>query len=394
MARTLDIDGLPSGMTLTCEVYAMGGNTVVETITLTERTVAKTNYTGTIATASGANYKLGIKSGSSFVGSATVYIGATDGLTYYTRPQANLVEVMGTDQTARDLGGNLDAAVSSRMATYTQPTGFLSSTFPTTVASTTNITAGTITTVTNLTNAATAGDLTATMKTSVTAAVPSVDAIQSGLSTLTAAQVNTECDTAISDVGLTTTITGRIDDTISSRSSHTAADVWSVTTRSLTTFGSLVADTATAIWSEATRTLTAFGFTPTPSNAAETTAIKDKTDNLPTDPADQSAVEGAITAAVSGLATEANAASNRDTIMSAIAAMENISTAEIMAAGDVDGFSLEESLKIALAALAGKLSGGQTTEVVIRAADDSKPRITATVDSSENRTAITLDATG
>lgn len=46
-------------------------------------------------------------------------------------------------------------------------------TFPSdaTVASTTNITAGTITTVTNLTNAPTAGDLTATMKTSVNAEV-------------------------------------------------------------------------------------------------------------------------------------------------------------------------------------------------------------------------------
>ncbi len=65
---------------------------------------------------------------------------------------------------------NLDAAITSRMATYTQPTGFLAATFPTTVASTTNITAGTITTVTNLTNAPTAGDLTATMKTSVTTA--------------------------------------------------------------------------------------------------------------------------------------------------------------------------------------------------------------------------------
>ena len=265
-------------MTLTCEVYAMGGNTVVETITLTERTVAKTNYTGTIATASGANYKLGIKSGSSFIGSATVYIGATDAVTYYTRPQTNLAEVLGTSQTARDLGGNLDAAVSSRMATYTQPTGFIAATFPATVASTTNITAGTITTVTNLTNAATAGDLTATMKTSVTAAVPSVAAIQSGLATsaavsalgspmqagstvvltdaslttaklgsfalakttnitgftdISAAQVNTECDTAIADVGLTTTITGRVDAAVSSRSSHSADDVWSVTTRSL-----------------------------------------------------------------------------------------------------------------------------------------------------------------
>lgn len=43
-------------------------------------------------------------------------------------------------------------------------------TLPASVASPTNITAGVITTVTNLTNAPTAGDLTATMKTSVTAA--------------------------------------------------------------------------------------------------------------------------------------------------------------------------------------------------------------------------------
>lgn len=52
----------------------------------------------------------------------------------------------GTAQTARDVGLNVDTTVSSRMATYTQPTGFLAATFPAgTVANTTNITAGTIT---------------------------------------------------------------------------------------------------------------------------------------------------------------------------------------------------------------------------------------------------------
>lgn len=67
---------------------------------------------------------------------------------------------------------NLDATISSRMASYTQPTGFLAATFPTgTVANTTNITAGTMTTTTNLTNAPTAGDFTATMKTSIGTAV-------------------------------------------------------------------------------------------------------------------------------------------------------------------------------------------------------------------------------
>jgi hypothetical protein len=49
------------------------------------------------------------------------------------------------------LGTNLDALISSRMATYAQPTGFLAATFPATIASTTNITAGTMTTVTNVT---------------------------------------------------------------------------------------------------------------------------------------------------------------------------------------------------------------------------------------------------
>lgn len=51
---------------------------------------------------------------------------------------------------------NLDAAVSSRMATYTQPTGFLAATFPSgTIANTTNLTAGTVTTATTATNVTT-----------------------------------------------------------------------------------------------------------------------------------------------------------------------------------------------------------------------------------------------
>lgn len=56
-------------------------------------------------------------------------------------------------QSATNLGlSQVDAATSSRMATYTQPTGFLAATFPAgTVANTINITAGTITTATNLT---------------------------------------------------------------------------------------------------------------------------------------------------------------------------------------------------------------------------------------------------
>lgn len=49
------------------------------------------------------------------------------------------------------------------------------------------------------------------------AGVENLDAAVSSRSTLTAAQVNSEADTALSDVGLTSTITGRIDQAISTR---------------------------------------------------------------------------------------------------------------------------------------------------------------------------------
>lgn len=42
-------------------------------------------------------------------------------------------------------------------------------------------------------------------------------------------------------------------------STHSAADVWAVGTRTLTGFGTLVADVATAVWATGTRTLTGFG---------------------------------------------------------------------------------------------------------------------------------------
>ena len=68
--------------------------------------------------------------------------------------------------------------------------------------------------------------------------------------------------------------------------------------------------------------------------------------------------------------------------------------------GDVDGLTIEESLKVMLAALAGKISGAGefsdegTNTILIRAYDDSKTRITAIVDGDGNRLSLTLDATG
>ena len=76
--------------------------------------------------------------------------------------------------------------------------------------------------------------------------------------------------------------------TISSRSSHSAADVWAVSVRTLSTFGTLVADIATAVWGAVARTITGgtitansdkTGYALTGTDLAD---IKTVTDNLAT----------------------------------------------------------------------------------------------------------------
>lgn len=52
-----------------------------------------------------------------------------------------------------------------------------------------------------------------------------------------------------------------------------------------------------------------------------------------------------------------------------------------------------QGLRLMLAALAGKLSGAATTSVTIRDTNDTKNRISATVDANGNRTALTYDLT-
>lgn len=73
-----------------------------------------------------------------------------------------------------------------------------------------------------------------------------------------------------------------LDATISSRSTLTAQGVWEYTTRTISSFGTLVADIALAVWSYTTRILT--GNVNINSND-DITAIKNKTDNLPANPA-------------------------------------------------------------------------------------------------------------
>lgn len=99
---------------------------------------------------------------------------------------------------AVDLNTALDAAITSRMATYTQPTGFLAATFPLTVASTTNITAGTITTVSGNVD----GNVTGSVG-SVLGAVGSVTGAVGSVVGLTAANLDVAVSTRLATAAYT-----------------------------------------------------------------------------------------------------------------------------------------------------------------------------------------------
>jgi hypothetical protein len=69
----------------------------------------------------------------------------------------------------------------------------------------------------------------------------------------------------------------------------------------------------------------------------------------------------------------------------------NLTAADVWSYALEGAFSAEELIRIMVSALAGKVSGAEGTAIVIRDLLDSKNRISATVDSNGNRTAVTLD---
>ncbi len=213
----------------------------------------------------------------------------------------------------------------------------------------------------------------------------------------------------------------QLDAAVSSRSSHSAADVWSVGTRTLTSFGTLVADVTSAVWSATTRVLTAgtnialakgtgvTGFNDldaagvrtaigmasanldtqiasllasssyTAPDNASIAAIKAKTDNLPSAPADEGLIIAATDALASSIAALPSANANADALLDRADGIET-------------GWSLRQALRIIFSVLAGKANGLSGTTVTFRDVNDSKTRVTATVDSVGDRSALTLDA--
>ena len=113
--------------------------------------------------------------------------------------------------------------------------------------------------------------------------------------------------------------------------------------------------------------------------------IKTQADDALTDYGPPTRTEA--TADKDAIITEVNANETK------IDALNDITVADIIA-GVADGsYDLQEMMRIIFAALSGKSSGGGTTTLTFQDPGDAKARITATVNSSGDRTAMTLDAT-
>lgn len=228
--------------------------------------------------------------------------------------KADTLRVNGTAQTARDLGGQLDAAVTSRMATFTLPTNFsslvidangrvdLSKVLGATINALISgrvdanaqvvgdktgyaLTSGERTSIANEVEAQIIDEtdsekvLTA-ITDKIAASNPSLAGLTLGAiaaavrDVLIAGAAANSLGAAVSAVKAKTdlipaagppsaadytsaraTKIDNLDAAISTRSSHTAADVWTSTTRTLSSFGTLIAD----LWAKLTSQLTTSG---------------------------------------------------------------------------------------------------------------------------------------
>lgn len=288
-----------------------------------------------------------------------------------------------------------------------------------TLATPTNITAGTITTVTNLTNAPTSGDLTATMKTSVTTAATAATPVAASVTGnvggnvvgsvgsvtgLTAsnldATVSSRSTYAGGDTSGTTTLLSRLSatragylDNLSAGAVATAASItalpqaiWDVLTSALTTVGSigkLLVDNVNATISSR---LASSGYTAPLDAAGTRSAVGLASANLDTQ------IDAIPTNA--DLATALGTAD--DAVLAAIAALTiptaSANAAALLAAAFEDAETVQDFLRLSRAALYGVGVNLDTSAPKYKSADGSKNRIVVTgADADGNRPTVTLD---
>jgi hypothetical protein len=267
---------------------AVSGGAVSTVTTITNQLTAAQIATGVWTDTTAGDFTTSLSVGKSIMNGVSLGTGLTingyTGNTPQTGDTYARIGAAGAGLTA--LGdariAHLDADISGRMATYTQPTGFLAATFPGTVASPTNITAGTITTATNVT---TVNGLASAV---ITATSIAADAITDAkvAADVTIASVTGAVGSVTGAVG---SVTGAVGSVTGNVGGNVTGSVGSVT-------GLTVANLDATISSR----LAASGYTA-PDNTT-IAAIDAKTTNLPSDPADQSLIIAATNALASSIA--------------------------------------------------------------------------------------------
>lgn len=122
----------------------------------------------------------------------------------------------------------------------------------------------------------------------------------------------------------------------------------------------------------------------------EVAAIKLKTDNLPSDPADQSLIIAATNAIMAAIAALNNLAPGAAMTLTSGERTTLAGVLLTLADGIENGYSLQDAQRIMLSVAAGKLSGVDTNAPVFRDVNDTKDRVTATT-AATGRTSVTVD---
>lgn len=243
------------------------------------------------------------------------------------------------------------------------------------------------------------------------------------LNDVSAADVNAQCDTALTDYGANTT-TPPTAAAIRAEMDSNSTKLADILTDTGTTLEGHLTDIKGATFSGATDSLEAIrnrgdaewitADVSSLATSAQVTTVDGKidtidgvvdailvdTNELQTNQGNWLTAEGFSTHSAADVKTAIEQAGSSiaqiledtgTTLPASIAALNDISVADIIA-GIADGtYDLQEMLRIMFAALAGKSAGGGTGTITYRDAADAKNRISATVDSNNDRTAIALD---
>lgn len=225
---------------------------------------------------------------------------------------------------------------------------------------------------------------------------------------------------------------GNLDATVSSRSSHSAALVWSAPNRQLTNFGftvtvgtnndktgytAAVSDKSgftlstagiDAIWEYLTSAISVAGsigklikdnLNATVSSRSSHTAANVWTNGTRslTDKAGFNVTSGSISSvsgSVGSVSAGVTVSTNNDKTGYGLSSSERDSTADALldrSSGVEASWTFRQAMRVILAAVAGMVDGAGGSPVNFRDQADSKNRISATVDGDGNRTSITYD---